>query len=73
MVRCDWLVSNSFDWYILILAVLVGDSLRGSLSYSSPNYLCLDTVVFKPGSLWGRVSQIVLEFESVSFSCYCVS
>ena len=37
MRRCDWLVFNSCDWCVSILAVLVHCcSLGGPLSYSSP-------------------------------------
>ena len=39
---CDWLVCNSCDWYISILAVLVICSLGSLLSYGSCAVVFLD-------------------------------
>ena len=42
MLCCHWLVFNSCDWRISILAVSVNRSLGGPLSYGSPVVVFLD-------------------------------
>ena len=62
MLRCGWLVFNSFDWCISIFTVPVGCSLSGPLFRSSPVVVFLDR---GESCFWNFISTIPVDVVRV--------
>ena len=68
MLCCDWLVFNSCDWCILILAVLVNCFLGGPLSYGSA-VVCLDR---GHPCFWNLYSTVPVDVFRVKYFVNCL-
>ena len=64
MFHCDWLVLNSCDWCISILAALVTCSLASPLLYGSPVVVFLDRGLPWFWNFYSTVPVVVVRVKS---------